>query len=611
MKTLVRQLVRWQAVEWFDRACWGFARWAAVVAAGLFACCLADWVIDRYQDTPFWLRVLMTGGQLVVAFVAAFFFLVRLRVPSLWTLATRAEEAIPEAGHRFVTALQLNRPGAKVGGMSRQLIAEVTREAEALAVRHDFSWLADRSRLGMAAVTLFPVVLIAGGFALVRPTLTRALIARQALLNVDIPRSVQLVNATPPLWPSGDEVVLTFTVTGRFDEAAVGTVRVEPDGQPADTYPLTFESKTSDETATYVAKLPPSSVAFTFHARLQDGRTRTPGAVRFEARPVVKDLSAWLLLPAYVDPDGKRRYERFQPQGEVTTLPDCGLRVEATTSKPVTTAALVFLTRDATGEKEVRRVPMALDADRTTASAAVELPGQATGYRIEVADENGFVNLHPPRRGIAHAPDEPPHVNLLAEVLKDPREPGPLDDYEVTGMPLVLGGQVQVGYAARSPLGLSRAFVMYRVNEGDWTPLPLARTVADPAKLGKFIPELGVFENSGPFGQVEFYPFPAAGPDDPPGVEAGGRYNFQTAALTKKGPDGRDAKLEVGDRVEFYVEVFDRNPAPGRPGGKSETRLKTVATQAHLEDWTRQRDQSRERLRQIEERQHGVFKPSG
>ena len=44
------------------------------------------------------------------------------------------------------------------------------------------------------------------------------------------------------------------------------------------------------------------------------------------------------------------------------------------------------------------------------------------------------------------------YAMATSEVLKDPRDPGPLDDYEVNGMPLVFGGQVQVGYAARSPL---------------------------------------------------------------------------------------------------------------------------------------------------------------
>lgn len=199
-------------------------------------------------------------------------------------------------------------------------------------------------------------------------------------------------------------------------------------------------------------------------------------------------------------------------------------------------------------------------------------------------------------------------MNLLAEVLKDPKAPGPLDDYEVSGMPLIIGGQVQIGYSTRSPLGLSRAFVMYRVNEAEtWTPLPLKLTVADLEKVGNFIPELGVFENSGEDAQVEFYPFPSPNVEEsPPGLEAGGRYNFQTSALKKTVGD-KEVKLEVGDRVEFHVAVYDRNPDPNRPPGRSESRIKAVVTQAFLNDWLAQRDQSRERLKQLEERQRGVF----
>jgi hypothetical protein len=205
-------------------------------------------------------------------------------------------------------------------------------------------------------------------------------------------------------------------------------------------------------------------------------------------------------------------------------------------------------------------------------------------------------------------------VNLLAEVLKDPSEDGPLDDFEVNGMPLALGGQVQVGYAVRSPLGVARARIVYRVNDGPWSPLPLKQVDADPAKVGRFVPDLGLFERSGLGGQVEFYPVPSADPaTEPPGLEAGGRYNFQTAALTKITEGGETAKLAVGDRVEFFVEAFDRKAdadrARGldRPGGRSESRIKTVVTQAQLQAWLDQRDQSRERLRQIEERQRGVF----
>ena len=494
--------------------------------------------------------------------------------------------------------------------MSPQLIGDLTREAIALAARHDFAKLAETDRLRRAATILAPTAFALLALFVFNPQLVLALVGRQCLLPLDIPRSVAIENVTDELWPSGDSVRLTFRVSGKFTESSVGTAIVQTEGQPAETYELRFASRSEDNTAIFVADYPPSSLPFTFRARLHDGRTRRDGAVQFEPRPVVKELSAWLQLPDYVDPEGKRRYERHQPQGEVTALPGCGLRVAIEASKPLTSASLVMLQRTAAGIEEPlgESIPMLLSNDRLSASVRTPIPPNAVAYRVQVADENRFTNLNPPRRGISLAPDDPPRVNLLPEVLKDPRDPGPIDDYEVTGMPLVLGGRVQIGYSARSPLGLDRAFIMYRVNDAEsWTPYPLAPTVADLEKTGKFIPELGVFENSGEDGKVDFYRFPS--PDietEPPGLEAGGRYNFETAALNKK-VNGRETKLEVGDRVEFHVAVYDRNPDPNRPPGRSESRIKAVVTQSQLEDWNRQRDQSRERLRQLEERQRGVF----
>jgi hypothetical protein len=612
MDDLIRQLKRWQAREWLLRVLWGVARLAAVVALGLSVACLVDWIVDRYRETPFALRFAMTTSQFVVAGVAAYFFLYRLGTPTLDALAGRAEENEPAFDHRLVTALQLNRPDAKTEGMSKDLIRAVTTEAEALAARHRLSQYTETWRGTYALAVLVPLSLVAAlCFALNGP-LARALLARQALLPVEIPRFVALEPDTTELWPSGDEVVLRFRVTGQHDERAVGSVRVRPEGQPTEDYPLTFLSNEANG-AVFVAKVPPSSRPFTYRGWLQDGRSRTAGAIRFEPRPVVDSIAAVVILPDYVGktPDGLP-YARFLPQGEVVALADSKIRVAATSTKPIATATLVVLGRDESGkEVEAKREPMALiTADG--AEATFTLPPRPTAYRIEVTDANGFANANPPRRGIKLAEDEPPRVQLLAEVLKDPKDAGPLDDYDVTGMPLVPGGQVQVGYFARSPLGVSRARIAYRVNEGDWTFLPLALTTADTAKLGAFVPDLGVFENSGPYGQVEFYPIPSKDPtQEPSGLEAGGRYNFQTAALTKTGPDGRAFKLELGDRVEFYVEAFDRNPAPGRAGGRSESRIKSVVSQAQLDDWNRQRVQTAERLRTIEERQRGLFRQKG
>ena len=608
MNIITTKLRSWQGVEWLYSLIWGIGRWVAIAGVALALACSVDWLIDRTQDTPFAVRVLLTAAQILLALLTLYLLVFRFKVPSIDALAARAEGHFRQFDHRLVTALQLNRQGEKLQGMSPQLLAAVTQEAEQLAGKHSFTALADKRRLLWTAGLIVPLVLIVGLFAIINSPLLLALLQRQALMDVEIPRSTQLVNKTPELWPSGDEVEIQVEAAGNVGEAP-GALTVLPEGQPSERFPLTFKSRTAEGVSLFTAKLPPSSVPFRFRARLADARLRKPGQVRFAPRPVVKEINAWVLLPKYVDPTGMHTYERFQPQGEVVALQDSSVRVEITTSKAVEKANLLLFTRDETGkEQKPKSLPMQLDNERTAAGIVFDLPTKPTAYQIEVIDENGFANSNQPRRGITLAPDDPPRVNLLNEVLKDPRDEGPVEDYEVNGMPIVLGGQVMIGYSARSPLGLSRAVLQYRVNEGPWTPLTLKTTTADLAKLGPFLPELGVFRESGLTGQVEFYPIPSNDPtSEPSGLEAGGRINFQTAALQKVDEKGKATKLEVGDRVEFYVEVYDRNPAANRLPGRSESRLKGVVTQAQLQAWRDQLDQSQERLKKLEESQRGVF----
>jgi hypothetical protein len=296
------------------------------------------------------------------------------------------------------------------------------------------------------------------------------------------------------------------------------------------------------------------------------------------------------------------------------------VREQVSVSKPVPKAELVL-----SGRAVEKRVPMAVDG--VTATTTFDLPPGVNSYRVEVTDEHGFGNLTAPRRGITVLPDHPPLVTLNDEVLMPGWETGPPDDFEVRGMPLVVGGQIQIGYTAKSALGLDKAFVVYRVNDGPWTPLPLARVEADENEVGKFRFDLGVFSTYDVDRNVEFYPLPSRNPDEePPGLTAGGRYNFQTSELSKPGPNGAAVPLDVGDRVEFRVGVYDRRPgdrlpitepdaAPppegrpraGRPAGYSESRIKPVVTPAAFDQWREQQLRSRERLQEIEKAQRGVF----
>ena len=138
MNSLIRQLRAWRLREQLVRLAWGGSRWFAIVATVLAFACLADWLYDRRAEVPLALRVLATGSQVLIAAGLAYVLLIRpwAKTPHIDDLAFQAEKAIPEFDHRLVTALQLNRSTAKTQGMSKALIAEVTREASEMAAHH-------------------------------------------------------------------------------------------------------------------------------------------------------------------------------------------------------------------------------------------------------------------------------------------------------------------------------------------------------------------------------------------------------------------------------------------------------------------------------------------
>jgi hypothetical protein len=728
MKNVLGQLTRWRWVERCIRLAWGSARWLAVVGVVLALACLLDWLADRYlgsetwrktlkaswifapqvaataderwftehlrlryglrlppdpivDETPRWLRVGLTGGQLLLAIGLAYVWLIRpwKQTPPIDDLASVAEKAIPEFDHRLVTAVQLNRPEARTEGMSPQLIAAVTREADELTGKHNLLALIDYRRLGYAAAVALPVLGLWAGFVAARPELASALLQRQLLLNREIPRTIHLRNVSQEVWPTGSEVEVRFHVTGAYTEDMVGRLRVEPDGQPEDYYDLTFERNLDDGSAYFVAKLPPASSDFDFTARLGNGRSRERGRIRFEAPPTTLEIEAWQILPEYLGTYNGRRYERRNDgsaRGEVVdALPKSDIRVGAVFSKPVTQARLIPLERDGLDEKpsplgEARLI--GLSDDRTVAEWRFPTTEKMIGYRIELVDDRGFTNAVPIRRNIRMLENRPPTVTFLPEST---RHPDP-NDFESQGdprayewgdsMPLTLDGRIMVIYQARSEQGIyapppppdngplpppdpRQPCIRYRVIPRGIPPdaypeairdiqhprddpenkvfnrLPLKRVVADPKTLGPFIPELGLFQRSwdGLVGlrraermkvNVEFYAIPSPNPAYEPGeLEAGGRYMFEVAELTKRLPDGRQAKLELGDTVELYVEVYDKNPDNAhRPGYTKEARRKIVVSSEEAYYALKMRDEQHKRLqdklRELAIDQQNVFR---
>ena len=624
-RPIKRNLARLRRRERFIRLAWGACRFIALVLALLLVCALTDYIIDRDRDTPWSVRYVLFGLQALAAAAAAFFFVLlpqlrRLRDPevALWV-----EDEEPQLGHRLITAVELNRPGAQTAGMSSELIAVVTREAEHMSGGVDFPRVADHRRLVWGLAVLAPVMLIALLPLLIWPELSLTLLARQALLDLDVPRLVRLDSVTEKIWPAGDKVKLVYRVTGPVDEATVGEAIVSPEGQPRDRYELAFWKRTKDGDALFTVLLPPSTTDFTYSARLADGRTRKPDDVHFVPRPVVVKQEAWVLLPTFcgTSADGKR-YEVPQGHGDVVGILGSSVRVWAQVQKPVHAAQLELLGPDhydpqkadsEQGPEGVKRiVPLKIDPSGQEAEAVFDLRPEESGYRIVVADEYGFANVPAPWRSLRVVPEEPPQVTLLKDYF------GPEADSDVEGIPVPLGKAVRIPYVCHGPYGLGQARILYRVvpklesgNEAveppPWTILPLPE-VTPTARLGGFDPKRGVFQKSQEFDEVPFHAVPSNDPTMLGRQIGGGRYFLQTAGLV----DGKGQALQLhkGDQIEYCVEVFaDRDPNAGRPSARSETRVTTVVDPADWRNWLKAVLREEEQLRRLDAEQRGLFAP--
>ena len=253
---------------------WGVACWVSIALVLLVLCMFADWLIDRELDTPWLIRYAFVAVQVGVWILAGCYFIIwpQIRWLSDEMLALWVEAKMPNFDHRLISAVQLNKKGARLDGMSTELVKIVTREAEKEASRSRFAVVADHRRFLWSIVLAAPVFLLFTVPILAFYDVSFVLLARQALADVEIPRSVKLAGNSPAVWPVGDTIPIRFRVTGEYDAEMVGRVSVTPGGR--------FEMTFIDEDhggANFGVDLDPSKVPVTdrlsMTARLGDGRT--------------------------------------------------------------------------------------------------------------------------------------------------------------------------------------------------------------------------------------------------------------------------------------------------------------------------------------------------
>jgi hypothetical protein len=634
MTTIRTNLSRLRRRERLLALAWGGACWLAVVLAALVLACFVDWLIDCNRDTPWAVRYLLFGVQVVLAAGAGYYFILRPLLRRLRDdeLALWVEEKHPLFAHRLITAVQLGRSDARIEGMSRELILIVTKEAEQGSRALAFETVADHTRLKRAATLLGPVLLVALLLFAVWPALVSALVARQFLADVEVPRRVHLEPLrTEYVHPAGEKIALQFRVTAEdLNPDWLGHVYVTPQGQPRDRYVLQF-SRMDEGAAIFEAEVAPSTLDLSYTARLEDGRLRSPARVKMVPRPIVSEQLAWLQLPAFcgTKPDGGR-YEQPQGRGDVVGIPGSSARIAIRIHKPVRRAYLELLAlrhpdkspgeEGAFDEVRSREVELTLDADGMAAEGTFDLRPAEIAYRIVVIDEHGFENVPAPRRSVRVVPEEPPQVTLLKEQMPPagPIPPGASwEDFEIDGLPVVPGKKLRIGYLAQGPYGLGRARLLYRIvpkmesgNEPEtelpWRSLELPEIQAG-AQSGAFDPKLGAFEHSRFSEAIYFHAVPSPDPERILGrTLGGGRFDFETKGIS----DGMGGLLELraGDQFEFCIEVFaDKDPKSTRPSARSDVRTRPIITGEEFARWFADALQEERRLKDLDSKQRGVF----
>jgi hypothetical protein len=522
---LLQKLGQLRRRERFLRFAWGAARLLAVLLFALLLACLIDWTVDLWEDTPFALRVIMIAVQGTLAAIGALLLIIlpicrRIRNERM---ALYVEYHQPQLQHRLISALQLNREDAPTEGMSPEMLDAMTREAEDQCRRLSFAGFADHRRLRRGAILLAPLILVMAILAIACPATAWALLQRQALLDVEIPRDITVWSETPAVWPSGEEVLLSFRASGPEAAERTGSVRITTRDGSNFTLPLKHESGGNAETW-FVARVPPGSADFAFRAKLGDGRMRRAAHVHYVPRPNVIQQDGYLILPDYVGlkPYG-RPYEQLQPGGDITGMPELSARIVVKTQKKVFRAVLEtfgtpypnlagtggltktqqgynqLLTQLATASASAgvlgpqpppglglaaaahEPVPLRTFTQRFVTGYdevkwTIDLRPTETSYRVLVFDEYGFASKTATVRAIKIEPEPPPVVVLHPERFDaDPQfnkvssKSAQLLDFE--GMPLPVDDEgrpkaIHLSYEAFGPYGIGKAQLKIGVIRG-------------------------------------------------------------------------------------------------------------------------------------------------
>ena len=586
----------------------GMGKWILVMGLMVLLSCLVDELLDRSGGTAGWVRIVLNLTQIGLGILLGWRWIYRPAStrPGLSQLAASVESISGKLDHELVTALDyFDGSGVEAHG---PLVAEVARRGVELSREASWDLAIPRGRttrgILLAIAGLAPFLILIALY----PAWMVALLGRQLGLDLDIPRGIVLELAGPVILPEGEEAKVGVRV--RFDSAAAkpenplgSLVYRGADGSRREL--LLSESPVEE---TWFAEVPGDLGAGRLQAFLGSAKSVNVDLVRV-ARPVLSIHSAKVDLPGWVGrrPDGSA-WPGSAEAGDLGGWAGSKATIAIASSAPL--VSMVF--RRISGEGESQKteiIPVVLDPGSQQATVQIDLGPEDRLWQAEAVSVDGLGTRNPLRRRVEIWAETPPRVELLSELMIPGTPSGifagknkntalrqALEEHEVDGVPVPVGGRFRVGWNAASRSGIASARMVYRVNGQDWKSFPLPLVTAKE-KDGAFLPELGVFEQTPEDGEVTFFPMPATDPNSSPGgTEAGGRFDFRVSPIQG---------LRPGDRLEYAIEVVDRHPSA--LVGRSPARVKDVVGLEDFLAWWTRREKEQEKLRDLRIRQGAVF----
>ncbi|MFN0067146.1 MAG: DUF4175 family protein [Limisphaerales bacterium] len=387
---------RWRALIASD----ALLRLAALVAAGLAAVMLLDWLVGLPRAA----RAVALVGLLAAGGSVAFRRLVRpLRSPpDNLAFARRVERRHPELAGRLRATLELAprvgelREGA---GYVRALAGETAR----LTAAADWRGVIPADRVRRLAWRVLPALLLVLGLGMVWRATAWPLLQRALLVEVARPLRTRIVEVqVPVLVGRGDDVPWVVRAEGILPRRAFVEVEFTAGGrQRLELAPVPGRRGVFSNT------LAAASESLVARARAGDGDAG-PFPVEVVPRPAFRSLAAVVEPPAYTGLGPTNR-----PLDDLVLLRGSRVMLEGELTGPVAAAELQLA-----GLEDARTLAANTNTTRLQAEFTADDP-RLTGFRLALRDPRGITSRDDALYRVQLVADRPPQVRLVAPARRE------------------------------------------------------------------------------------------------------------------------------------------------------------------------------------------------